>query len=88
MTLQQAVKELRRSSDWSQADLAEVLECSLITIKRYETSRAPKGAVLTRLAQLARHSGRLDLAKVFSDAFVSWAELRDLVKTWPDTCKS
>ncbi len=52
--IQSKVKELRKKNDWSQEDLARLIEVSLSTVQRWES----KGAKPTRHA-------RKELARLF-----------------------
>jgi transcriptional regulator with XRE-family HTH domain len=71
-----AVIELRRRLGETQQDFANRLGIALPTVARYETSSPPRGAVLDRIAQLARENHFVDIAEDLEDARVQ--ELLDL----------
>ena len=63
-----AIIKLRATLGESQQQFANRLGSAVTTIARYETSRPPRGKALAQLADLARSTGQLELARVFSDA--------------------
>jgi len=65
MKLNAAVKQLRAVTNDTQQSLASRLGLSIRAIANYEKDRVPHSAVLLRLAKLAQHVGREDLAEVF-----------------------
>lgn len=67
-TLVSAVRELRAATGDSQQSFATKLGMSLRAIANYEAGREPTGRALYKLDQLARASGRPDLASRFTRA--------------------
>ncbi|HYI92078.1 MAG TPA: hypothetical protein VEX68_00910 [Bryobacteraceae bacterium] len=69
--IRSAVKSLRLSikneegDSISQTEFGRLIDKSLNTVQRYESLMPPRGAVLMRLAQLARARDREDLATIF-----------------------
>ena len=72
MTLQWALRELRRHGGLTRPQLAVHMRVGEQTIRRWETVRSPRGTPLLRLVHVARELGRPDLAELFeSEAFRS-----------------
>jgi transcriptional regulator with XRE-family HTH domain len=68
MTIQQNVKLFRKALGLTQQELAQILDVTIRTVSRFETSDPPKGKTLLKLAEMAREGGRPALAAAFQDA--------------------
>jgi DNA-binding XRE family transcriptional regulator len=66
--IQEAVRELRRFSGLTQAEMAAILKRSPFTVVRYEGDNPPTGNALVELISMARAANREDLAQEFLNA--------------------
>jgi transcriptional regulator with XRE-family HTH domain len=64
---QQAVIDLRQALNLSQQKLATLMGKSIVSVARWETSRAPTGGSLYELLLFAERRGQRDIARVFAD---------------------
>jgi hypothetical protein len=70
MTINEAVRELRRRSEKSQQVLATELGLSLSAYQRYEQTQLPEARALGRFLLLAEREGWRDLAREFQEALM------------------
>lgn len=71
MTLNQAVRELRKTSGKSQQLFATELGMSLSALQKYEKAQSPDPRPLFALETAATAIGRFDLADMFHGALVA-----------------
>jgi transcriptional regulator with XRE-family HTH domain len=71
MSLNAAVKELRRALGLSQQAFATQLKLSIPAVVNYEKDRAPSARALAQLEQLASDNDHPELARIFRDALGS-----------------
>jgi transcriptional regulator with XRE-family HTH domain len=71
LSLNTAVKELRRALGLSQQAFASELKLSIRAVVNYEKSRAPSARALAQLEQLASDNDHPELARIFRDALGS-----------------
>ncbi len=64
----EAIKEVRSHLNESQQEFSNRLGVTLSTVARYESVKPPKGPILVRIAEIARASGRDDLADILRQA--------------------
>lgn len=74
ITIQQNVKLLRKALGLTQEELAQILDITVRTVSRFETSDEPKGKTLQKLYDLAIEKDHEELAFAFQNAQVSELE--------------
>lgn len=77
--IRRALIDLRKSIGESQEQFARRLKTTVRTVSRYETTRVPKGIVLSRLQAIATATGNEQCSAIFRNALAKELGLRNVV---------